>query len=132
MLLSTTEAPITTIELPDDLEWVDEFSWTSVEQNTSYSATGSLFIQESTKQAGRPITLQGADDMGWITRDTAEALQALKDVAGTEITLELSDERTFTVMFMQNNPIEISPVRRGAFFGTGDYFKINSIKLMEV
>lgn len=123
---------LNTIKLPDDLEWTDEFSWTPVEQNLSYSATGSLFIQESTKQAGRPITLQGAEDMGWITRDTAEALQTLKDVAGTEMTLELSDGRTFTVMFMQENPIEISPVRRGSFFGAGDYYKINSIKLMEV
>ena len=123
---------LNTIELPDDLEWTDEFSWTPVEQSLSYSATGSLFIQESTKQAGRPITLQGAEDMGWITRDTAEALQTLKDASGTEMTLELSDGRTFTVMFMQESPIEISPLRRGAFFGADDYFKINSIKLMEV
>ena len=132
MILSTTDTPITTIELPDDLEWVDEFSWTPVAQSLEYGATGALFIQESTKQAGRLITLEGADDMGWITRDTAEALQALKDVAGTEMTLELSDERTFTVMFVQGNPIEITPLRRGAFFNAGDYYKINSIKLMEV
>lgn len=123
---------LNTIELPDDLEWTDEFSWTPVEQSLSYSATGSLFIQESTKQAGRSITLQGAEDMGWITRSTADALQALKNAAGTEMTLTLSDGRTFSVMFAQENPIEISPLRRGAFFGADDYFKINSIKLMEV
>ena len=122
-----------TIELPDDLEWVDEFTWTPVTQKTDYGATGALFIQESTKQAGRTITLEGEENMCWITRETALALQALYAQADLEMTLTLNDSRTFTVRFLQSGvPVDLSPVRKGSYFNTGDYFKINSIKLIEV
>ena len=122
-----------TVELPDDLEWIDEFTWTPVAQNTEYGATGALFIQESEKQAGRTITLQGEEDMCWIPRSTVLALQALYSQTDKEMTLTLEDDRAFTVMFLQSgNPIDVSPVRKGSYFGNEDYYKINSIKLMEV
>jgi hypothetical protein len=123
-----------TIELPDDLEWVDEFTWTPVAQSMEYGATGSLFIQESEKQAGRTITLQGEEDMCWVSRSTVLALQALYEQTDNEMTLTLEDARTFTVRFLQSggNPVDVSPVVKGSFYGSGDYYKINSIKLIEV
>lgn len=121
------------VELPDDLEWVDEFTWTPVAQNMEYGATGALFIQESEKQAGRTITLEGEEDMCWVPRSTVLALQALRDQTDNEMTLTLEDDRTFQVRFLQSgNPIEVSPVVKGAFYSDEDYFKIQSIKLIEV
>jgi len=121
------------IELPDDLEWTDEFSWSPVEQSTQYGATGSLFIQESTKQAGRTITLRGEPDMCWVERQTVLALQALRNQTDKVMTLVLSDDRTFSVRFVQSaTPIDVAPVQKGAFFDNKNYYKINEIKLMEV
>jgi len=122
-----------TVELPDDLEWVDEFTWTPVAQSMEYGATGALFIQESEKQAGRTITLEGEEDMCWVPRSTVLALRTLYAQTDNEMTLTLEDERTFQVRFLQSgNPIEVSPVVKGAFYSDEDYFKIQSIKLIEV
>jgi hypothetical protein len=121
------------VELPDDLEWVDEFTWTPVAQSMEYGATGALFIQESEKQAGRTITLEGEEDMCWVPRSTVLALRALYAQTDNEMTLTLEDDRTFQVRFLQSgNPIEVSPVVKGAFYSDEDYFKIRSIKLIEV
>ena len=52
----------TTLALPPDLEWQDEFDWTPVEHSTDYSNTGSLIVHEGERQDGRPITLFGGTD----------------------------------------------------------------------
>jgi hypothetical protein len=57
------------LPLPDDLLWTDEHAWTPTVASTSYLITGALLIQSATRQAGRPITLVGAADMAWVTRD---------------------------------------------------------------
>ena len=49
----------TTLALPPDLEWQDEFDWTPVEHSTDYSNTGSLIVHEGERQDGRPIILWG-------------------------------------------------------------------------
>ena len=121
------------VALPDDLEWVDEVAWTPIAQNIEYGATGSLFIQESERQAGRTITLEGEENMCWVTRETVLALRALYVQADKEMTLTLEDSRTFQVRFLHSgNPVDVSPVVKGAFYSEDDYFKINSIKLIEV
>ena len=59
----------TTITLSDRLHWTDEFDWHPVEQATGYSTTGALLIDVATRQAGRPITLQGTDTQAWFTAE---------------------------------------------------------------
>ena len=51
----------TTANLGDRLHWADEFDWSPVEQSTTYSTTGRLLVDLSTKLSGQPITLEGAD-----------------------------------------------------------------------
>lgn len=51
----------TTIELPPDLHWRDEFSWTPVEQSTEYSLTGALIVQSGARQAGRRSPYMAAE-----------------------------------------------------------------------
>lgn len=120
------------IELPDDLEWVDETSWTPIMQSAEYSATGSLLIQESEKQNGRPITLQGDNDMAWITRTVLDAVIAKRNQKGLLMDLVINSQ-TYKVMFRQSDtPIDVSPIRKGDCFDSGSYFKVNAIRLMEV
>lgn len=124
---------LNTIEIPDDLEWTDEFTWTPIVQNSTYGATGALYIQTGTKLTGRYITLQGKDDMAWITRSTLLSLIALRDVADEEMTLTLSDEREFNVVFRQSEvPVDVRTVKGYNEFSNEELFVINAIRLMEV
>lgn len=45
------------IELPADLQWTDEFTAWRIGQQVRTSLSGALIVQESARQAGRPITL---------------------------------------------------------------------------
>ena len=52
--------------LPDDLLWSDEHAWTPATASVSYLITGALLVQSALRQAGRPMTLTGAQDMAWV------------------------------------------------------------------
>lgn len=117
------------IALPDDLLWVDEFDWSPTVQSTDYSLTGSLIIQTGTRQAGRPITLQGGSDHGWISRATLEQLYGLN---GTTKTLVLHDLRTFSVQWRHGDkPIEASQVIGYSDVTSTDYYDL-TLRLMVV
>lgn len=92
---------VTTITLPEDLQWVDEFEWTPVGQVVTPTLTGALVIEEAAQLAGRPITLtsqqNGSQYVAVVTRATVEALRALSVIAGAQMTLTLGDGRAFTV-----------------------------------
>lgn len=107
------------ITLVGDLIWSDEFQYTSVARNSEYSLTGALIVQESTKQAGRPITLEckpesqselaGADSLIWVYRQDVLALYTKAQTIGLTMTLTLADGRTFSVMFREDG-FEARPV----------------------
>lgn len=121
-----------TVTLPGDLLWVDEFDWTPVEFSTRYTLDGALVIEQGTRQAGRPITLAGADDRGWITRQTLEALYALAQSPSAGMPLTLADGRTFTVVFRHDaTPIEAAPVIPVSPAPTDLYYSV-TIRLLEV
>ena len=67
------------VTLPPYLLWQDELSWAKVEQGAEYLLSGSLEIQTGVKLAGRPITLVGEQNRGWIVRSTLLALLALTE-----------------------------------------------------
>lgn len=79
----------TTLALPSDLAWTDELSWSAVEQTQTYTTTGALLIEEATRQAGRPYTLEGAEDRAWCTRGLVLALRAWAATPGTVMTLTI-------------------------------------------
>jgi len=132
-LSTTVNSTPVDIQLPKDLEWSDEFSWAKITQAVSYGATGSLFIQEGTKQAGRHITLAGPPSMAWITREVGLQLLALTQTQGLLMVLTLGDDRTFNVMFRHSDgPLDIAPVKGFAGLDAGSWYEVSSIKLMEV
>jgi hypothetical protein len=99
------------IELPGQMFWSDEL-WSPVAQSEEYSTTGALLLDESEKQAGRPITLGGRDYTCWVTRATVDALLAKAAIKGQVMTLTLEDARTFQVRFRYENgkAIEATPI----------------------
>lgn len=88
-----------TVTLPDDLLWLNEYQWTPVAQQVSIMADGAVVVQADAQQTGRPITLTGGDDFGWIRRDQLETLRGMAAQAGQVYTLTLHDGSTRSVMF---------------------------------
>ena len=93
--------------------WSDEFGWSRIEKSLEYSVTGAALIDAGLRLAGRPITLQGEVEAGWIKRGALAALQALADADATGVhTLALADGRTFNVQFAPGLPVEGKPIAR--------------------
>jgi hypothetical protein len=101
------------LQIPRGMVWSDEFGWSRVEKSLEYSVTGAALIDAGVRLAGRPITLQGEVEAGWIKRGALTALQSLADSDPTgEHVLVLADGRTFTVQFAPGLAVEGKPVAR--------------------
>jgi len=130
------------IELPADLQWIDEFTAWKVGQAVRTSLTGARIVQESALQAGRPITLQtqrdGSAYVGPVTLDVLRALQASEEQPrSTPLPLLLpahnGGERALSVAWRRTDgaAIEAEPIRFAVPALDGDYFSIN-LRLMTV
>lgn len=120
------------IPIPRGLVWVDEFNWHPVLRSAEYSITGALLLDAATRQAGRPITLQGSESAGWLQRSAVLALRALAEQADQTHTLTLADGRVFTVAFAPGEtPIEATPLARPELPPSA-YPYIATIRLIEV
>jgi len=118
-----------TIDLPPELQWKDEFDWSSVEHSTDYSLTGNLVVQEGVKQDGRPITLYGGEEGAWSDREQVQVLMLMSSVPNKVMTLTLWG-RTFNVMF-RRPALEAKPLFRKADPALSDQYAL-TINLMEV
>ena len=143
-LLSTD--PPHEVFLPKDLEWVDESTWSPVEQSLEYSLQGSLFIQEGVKLKGRTITLQGKDDMSWINREVFDKLILMRNIQGLTMSFSFLEKSWNGSIFVYSNPrftynvmfnhsegaLDLENVKRFDNYEPGHWFKIRNIRLIEV
>lgn len=86
------------LELPRDLIWVDELTWSKVTQKTERGIFGTLVIDAMARNGGQPITLQGDGNSAWISRATLRTLKAWSSVPGLRMTLRIQAEE-FEVVF---------------------------------
>lgn len=100
----------TTIDLPPDLQWTDEFGWSDVEQTKEYSLTGALIIQQGVKAKGRPFTLQ-SNGASWVKRSIVEQIQAFYNTPGNVFTLTI-DGTDYPFQFERPGGFNASEVRR--------------------
>ncbi|HHA2511093.1 hypothetical protein [Stenotrophomonas maltophilia] len=130
------------IELPADLQWTDEFTAWRVGQQVRNSLNGAMIVQESARQAGRPITLQTTRDgtayVGVVALPIVRALQASESEARMS-PLELvmpahnGGDRTFQVRWrrVDGPAIEVEPTRFAVPALDSDLFSI-TLRLMTV
>ncbi|EPK4167813.1 hypothetical protein QEG52_000502 [Stenotrophomonas maltophilia] len=130
------------IELPADLQWTDEFTAWRVGQQVRNSLNGAMIVQESARQAGRPITLQTTRDgtayVGVVALPIVRALQASESEARLS-PLELvmpahnGGDRTFQVHWrrVDGPAIEVEPTRFAVPALDSDLFSI-TLRLMTV
>lgn len=119
------------LPLDGDMVWTDEFNWPTVVKSTEYSLGGSLIVDSGMRLAGRPITLAGAADGGWITRATIDALRVLASALPGQYVLTLADSRSFNVIFAPDEPILAQQVVDLSDPGA-DWWYIATVKLIEV
>lgn len=100
----------TTLALPDDLRWTDEFTWSAVEQRQQYTVTGALIVEAGTKQAGRAITLAGGPDHGWITRATLETLREWAALPAQTLALDVHGDARSVVFDQASGAIDAQQV----------------------
>ena len=122
----------TTVVLPNDLIWADEYAWRQVDQRTTYTITGALIVEASARQSGRPITLRGGPDYAWVTRATLEALRAWAAVPARQFTLVLRGEAPRTVAFDHAaGAIEAAQVCESSDVDSGDFYSL-TLRFIEV
>ena len=136
-------ASLAGVELPDDIQWPDEYTAWKVGQIIRPTLTGALVVQEAAMQAGRPITLQGFDDGGSryvapVTLATLNALRALEEAAGAaSMALVLpaagDSTRSFTVRWRRTDgpAIEARPIKYQIPAEAGDWF-LATLRLIQV
>jgi hypothetical protein len=116
------------VELPNDLLWSDEFDWSPVESNQTYTLTGALVIESSVRQAGRPISLSADQDMAWVTRQTLSKLKNWAAIPARQFRLIFeykTDTREFLVVFNHSkDPAKAKPVLGFPMHKDGDYFTV--------
>ncbi len=119
------------LTLPDDLIWIDEFTWTPMAKSSIYSIDGKPIIQNALKLGGRPITLSGDVSAAWIARGVVKDLWELLS-SDTNLLLTLNDARTFNVTFAPgDNPINAQPIVDYSTPDDADWYSL-SIKLIQV
>ena len=133
MAMSLTDGT-TTLVLPP-LDWVDEYAWQPVQQSVEYSLTGAIIVEQSTRLAGRPITLsQGSQNTAFGTKAMLDQLRAWSEIPGQQLTLTLLDGRVFTVVFRhRDGAIDARPMLGARSYpeSSDDYWRI-TIRLMAV
>lgn len=98
------------IELPQDLRWIDEHDWNAVAQTAPQrTLSGSQIIQQGVKRAGRSITLSG--DNVWISLGNVRKLRDWTDVPELKLRYTHYDGRMFNVIFsLHEQALKAEPV----------------------
>jgi len=126
----TLDDGVTTITLPDAMEWVDEYEHDVVKQDVQKLVGGGIVISENLVTAGRPITLEGGKNV-WITKSVIDSIVAMRSAVDVVITLVLPDLRSFSVMFDKSSKLDAKPVWRKNIQSNDDVYTLK-IKFIEV
>lgn len=124
---------LSTIELPPDLYWSDEYAWLPVEQTSERTITGAQVISVAARVAGRPITLQPEDDnSAWMSRETLEQLRNWAAVPGQVLQLTLRGVARDVIFRHQDGAgIEARPLVHFSEMAGSDYYLV-TLRLMEI
>lgn len=123
---------VTTIDLPDDLYWADENDWHPVEQRSQRTITGALVVQHAARLAGRPVTLQPADERsGVMSRATLDTLRTWAAVPGLQMTLTLRGVTRSVLFRHEDTAIEATPFIHYSDVQADDFY-FATLRFMEI
>lgn len=123
------------IELDDELYPSDEHEWSSLVSSTKYALDGTMIVEQSTRLAGRPYTMQAPSDMGFLTRSTVNALKAERDKLGATFWLDYRADgqvKRVKVMFdTTQEAITARPLKEFISPSLDDLFKV-TLRFLEI
>lgn len=122
----TLTAGASTIELPRDLIWADEFDWSAVAATHRRTLTGALISEYGQRLGGRPITLRGDVSSAWIDRGSLKDLLALSNsLVDIQMSLEINGD-THAVEFNRGSDrcIEAQPIVEFSDPDDGDFYAL--------
>ena len=129
----THTASSTSVTLPDALSWADEYTWSPVVQNKTYTTTGALLVEEATRQTGRPITLEGTIDRTWCTRALVDQLRAWAAMPGMTLQLVLRGTPRTVAFDQEKGALQGLPVLfyADAWVAPDDFY-VPTLRLLEL
>lgn len=123
------------IELDDELYPSDEHEWSSLVSSTKYALDGTMIIEQSTRLAGRPYTMQAPSDMGFLTRSTVNALKAERDTLGATFWLDYRTDgqvkRVKVIFDTTQEAITAKPLKEFISPSLDDLFKV-TLRFLEI
>jgi hypothetical protein len=122
--VTTLTNSTTTINLPTDLLWVDEFAWQPVQYVSRYSVGGALLVNSGKRLTGRPITLAGGADWAWIKRSVVLALQTLSEIESPQMTLVYRGVSYAVTWAPDGAPLAAEPIVDYANPGSTDNYAV--------
>lgn len=125
-LTNTTTGAV--IVLSDSLFPEAEHDWSSVVSNTKYALDGTMIVEQSVRQAGRPYVMQAPDGHGVLSRATVNALKAERDKLGATFWLDyLSDgavKRVKVIFDTTQDAIDAKPIKGSTSPQLTDYYNV--------
>ncbi|WBF05296.1 hypothetical protein [Psychrobacter phage vB_PmaS_Y8A] len=116
------------IILSDSLYPDAEHDWSSVVSNTKYALDGTMIVEQSVRQAGRPYVMQAPDGHGVLSRATVNALKSERDKLGSTFWLDyLADglvKRVKVIFDTTAEAISATPIKGSTSPSLTDYYNV--------
>lgn len=101
----------TTVTLPVDSYWSDQYAWAPVQQTADRSITGAMVIQAQARVAGRPITLNPPDQSSaWMLLSDVHQLEVWAAIPLQALTLTINGVAYNVIFRHQDGALEAAPV----------------------
>ena len=131
----TNTATGAVIVLSDSLYPESEHDWSAIVSNTKYALDGTMIVEQSVRQAGRPYVMQAPDGHGVLSRATINALKSERDKLGATFWLDyLADGAVKRVKVMfdtTGEAIEAKPVKNTTSPELTDYYNV-MLRFLEI
>ncbi|AAZ18870.1 hypothetical protein Psyc_1017 [Psychrobacter arcticus 273-4] len=123
------------IVLSDSLYPEGEHDWSPVVSSTKYALDGTMIVEQSVRQAGKPYVMQAPDGHGVLSRATVNALKAERDKLGSNFWLDyLADGAVKRVKVMfdtTGEAINATPIKGSTSPKLTDYYNV-TLRFLEI
>ena len=123
------------IILSDSLYPEAEHNWSAIVSSTKYALDGTMIVEQSVRQAGRPYVMQAPNGHGVLSRATVNALKAERDKLGATFWLDyLADgviKRVKVIFDTTGEAIEATSISGSTSPKLTDYYNV-TLRFLEI